>query len=74
MAQISATIPPISKDFLERLQKVFTPLQPQPNITTMDEIMFNAGQLEVIRWIEAHGHTETFVTGKADVTRTVSMR
>lgn len=73
MSSLAASIPPISKDFLERLLKAFPRVEPRPNITTMDELMWSGGNQEVLQWVLAHGSTESIVTN-ADVSRTVNVR
>lgn len=73
MTSLAASIPPISKDFYEKIMKAFGPLDIVPNVTTMDEIMHHAGTQAVLAFIRAHGHTESIVTG-ADVSQTVNVR
>jgi len=74
MSLLATSVPPVTKDFFERLVRSFPPVQPQPNETTMDEIMYGSGQQSVIAWIRAHAMQEQIVTGRADVSRTVNTR
>lgn len=73
MTLLAASTPPITKDFYEKLIRSFPLVRPEPNVTTMDEVMCGAGEQRVIDWIRAHGHTESIVTN-ADVSRTVNVR
>jgi hypothetical protein len=61
---MAASMPNISDELLEKLIAAFQPVAIEPNVTTMDEIMFSAGQQEVIKWIKHHA-TRSIITGGA---------
>ena len=54
MSMLSASIPPVSEEFFNKLNKSFPVLTPEPNVTTMDELMHNAGERKVVEWIRQH--------------------
>lgn len=60
---LASSVPEISRHFLDRLKKTFPLVKPVPNVTTLEELMFNAGQQELIEWIEHHASKEMIVTG-----------
>jgi len=59
---MSASMPPVSEEFFNKLKEAHPPLRPTPNMSTMDEIMFDAGKQELIDWIEQYVGGST-VTG-----------
>lgn len=76
MSLISASIPPISKEFFDILRTAHQPVRAQPGITTLDELMYDAGKQDLIEWIAAHGLKDQIITGgpQPDVSRTVTLR
>lgn len=56
------------------LTEAFPAITAEPNVTTMDEIMFNAGQRAVIEWIRIKAVRNSSLTGAADVTVSVDVR
>ena len=75
MAMLAVSIPPVSKEFFEQLCNAFPRITPQPNITTMDEVMHNAGTQDVLEWIRVKALRESTITGSlADVSKTVDVR
>ena len=72
---LAVSIPPISKELFDQLNSVFQPLLPEPDITTMDQLMHNAGSRAVIEWIRAHALRESTITGAlADVSKSIDVR
>lgn len=49
----SIQIPPVSREFVRELKKVFRPLKVKPGVTH-DEIMWSAAEQNIIEWIERH--------------------
>ncbi len=72
---LAASIPPISAELFAELDNVFRPLIPEPDITTMDQIMYSAGARSVVEWIRAHALRGSTITGSlGDVSQTVDVR
>lgn len=74
MSLLAAQTPPVTKDFFAKLSAAFPPIQAQPNITTMDDVMHSAGQQEMLEWIRVHALRDVMITGRADVSQTVNTR
>lgn len=66
MSLLASSVPDISRQFLDKLRKAFPPLKPKPNITSIEELMYNSGQQELIDWIEHHSNKEMIVTGSME--------
>jgi hypothetical protein len=73
MPMLAASIPPISKEAFDRIDQTFRLVTPVPNITTMDELMHNAGSREVVEWIRVHLLRESTIV-RGDVSQTVAIR
>lgn len=58
MSTLSQTIPDISSQFLAKIKKAFPNKVPDPN-WTMEEVMYQAGQQNIIEWLIAHGTNES---------------
>lgn len=63
MSILGSSVPEVSRQFLQKLKATFPPVKPIPNVTTLEELMFNAGQQELIQWIEHHANKEMIITG-----------
>lgn len=63
----SIQIPPVSREFVRELKKVFRPLKVKPG-ATKDEIMWSAAEQNMIEWIERHS-TEKVVSGNPEELR-----
>lgn len=63
MSTLSANIPDVSRHFLDRMKKTFPQIDIVPNVTTQDEIMYNAGIQALIKWIEFQSTKEMIITG-----------
>lgn len=75
MALMATSIPPVSKEFFDKLCDAFPLVTPEPNMTTIEDLMYNAGALAVIQWIRAKALRESTITGSlADVSQTVDVR
>jgi hypothetical protein len=74
MSLLAASTPPVTKEFFDKLLVAFPRLSPQPNVHTMDDVMYSAGHQEVIEWIRVHALRDQIVTGKADVSQSVNVR
>lgn len=59
---MAASVGNISTDLLDKLNKTFTKITAVPNVTTLEDVMYNAGQLEVVEWINHHA-TKSIITG-----------
>lgn len=59
---MAASMTNISAELLDQLNRAFPQITPVPNVTTMDELMYNAGQQEVVNWINHHA-TKSIITG-----------
>lgn len=62
----AATIPPISPELFDALKKAFPRIEPEPNHHTIEDIMFNAGQLSVVYWLQSKIRGST-VQGSYDI-------
>lgn len=63
MSMLSASTPDVSRHFLDRMKKTFPQIEIIPNVTTQDEIMYNAGMQALIKWIEHQATKEMIITG-----------
>lgn len=70
---VASSVPPISEELFNKLITAFPLVRPEPNVTTMDEIMCGAGEQRVIEWIRAHALQKPMITG-ADVSKSVRIR
>lgn len=52
MSILTRSNPPITENFLQEIMNAFPRLDPVPNVTTHEELMFNAGQRAVVEWIK----------------------
>lgn len=59
---LSRMMPDVSPVFIEKLEKTFPQQIPSP-ISTIEEIMFDAGRQDLIRWIKTHATKDTIVLG-----------
>jgi hypothetical protein len=72
---MATSIPPVSKEFFDKLCDAFPRVAPEPNMTTMDDLMYNAGSQAVLEWIRVKALRESTITGSlADVSQTVDVR
>ena len=60
---LALSIPPVSEEVFRDLEHSFPRSEVVPNLTTMDELMFNAGQRQVIDWLKAKYTQRSIVTG-----------
>ena len=61
-SRLALSLPPISDELYKELDRTFAQIDIEPNVTTIDEIMFNAGARRVVKWLERYRRTTT-VTG-----------
>ena len=64
MSLLAINTPELSQELLDELDRTFAQLEIVPNVTTLDEIMYNAGQREVVRWLTAKTRRRT-ITGQS---------
>lgn len=62
MSLLAASVPPVTQEFYERLVRSFTPAEVVPNVTTKDDVMYSAGEQNVIRWIRQHVRGSTITS------------
>ena len=75
MALMATSIPPVSKEFFDAVCNAFPRMTPEPNVTSLEELMYNAGAQAVLEWIRAKAIRESTITGSlADVSQTVDVR
>lgn len=68
MPIVAASTPPISEELFVILEEVFgRPYEPSPNVSTMDEIMYAAGQRSVVEWIRHHAVRKAVKVGPTTV-------
>ena len=60
---LGVSIPPISEEVFRALDEAFPRLAPVPNLTTQDELMYNAGEVHVIDWLKARYLRRPIITG-----------
>lgn len=63
----SVQIPPVTREFAQRLKEVFRPIQIKPG-TSQDEIFYSAGQQAVIDFVMRHS-VDRVVTGDPEQLR-----
>lgn len=64
-SRLALSIPPISDELFKDADRTFAQIEIEPDVTSHDEIMFNAGARCVIRWLEMH-RRHTVVTGGSE--------
>lgn len=52
MSILAKSNPPITEQLLKEIEAAFPRLNPEPNVTTIEELMFNAGARHVVEWIK----------------------
>lgn len=52
MQMLSRSIPFVSQEFYDAILQAFPVLIPEPDKTTIDQIMYNAGQQYMLQWIQ----------------------
>ena len=62
---LSVSLPPLTPDMLKRIEKTFPVVEPVPNVTTIDELMYNAGQQSVVAWLRQFVGTSV-ITGNLE--------
>lgn len=62
---MAASVPNISEDFLRQVTDAFRPMEINP-LSTIEEIMFNAGAQEVIRWLHSKAERSIITGGTLD--------
>lgn len=65
MKLLGLTSPDMSQALWDRLNRAFPPIVPVPNVTSIEEIMFNAGQRGVIEWLGQFTRNSV-ITGEID--------
>ena len=71
---LAKSIPTVSAEFFEELDRTFKLVSPEPNVTTMDELMFNAGARSVVEWIRIKAVRSSTITGGPDVSIAIDVR
>lgn len=61
-SRLALSLPPISDELFKELDRTFAQIEIVPNVTSLDEIMHNAGARQVVAWLERHRRV-TVVTG-----------
>lgn len=75
MGLMATSIPPVTKEFFDKLCDAFPRMTPEPNMTSLEDLMYNAGQQAVLEWIKVKALRESTITGSlADVSQTVDVR
>lgn len=62
---MAVSAPNISEEMLARVTNAFPPVEVNP-LTTIEEIMFSAGQQEVIKWLHSMAHKSIITGGTLD--------
>lgn len=63
MSLLAASVPDLSEHAMAELTRLFTPLRPVPNVTTLDELMYNAGQQDMLEYIRSKFYRKQIITG-----------
>jgi len=63
MSLLAANVPDVSVAVMQRLEKMFPVAQPVPNVTTLDELMYNAGARAVIDYLREKYSRDSIITG-----------
>lgn len=66
MKLLALNSPEMSQHLWDRLNSAFPQIKPEPNITTLEEVMYNAGQRSIIAWLGQFVRSSV-VTGEIDV-------
>lgn len=66
MQMLGLSFPPITREFHDHLDKMFKRVDPVPNVTTIEELMFSAGARAVVDYMERYVRGTT-ITGGHDV-------
>ncbi len=74
MMLLAKSIPTVTAEFFEELDATFRSITPEPNVTTIDELMYSAGQRSVIEWIRAKAVRSSTITGGPDVSVAIDVR
>lgn len=64
MSLLAVSTPDVSQEVLDKLEKAFTAIVPIPNVHTLEEIMYSAGQRSVVEWMKSMTTRRT-ITGHA---------
>jgi hypothetical protein len=65
MSLLAANTPDITDRLWDRMDKAFPLLTPEPNVTTFEELMHNAGQRSVVEWLKRY-KGNSIITGTMD--------
>lgn len=59
------SVPPVTKEFADELQRRFRPITITPE-TSIEDIMYNAGMVYVVQWVQKHVVNKT-VSSNIDI-------